>query len=1320
MIFQEQVTGYNMTNSGGVFDVPIGSGAIQYPNGAGTNVLDAFNNSTRFTCGSCTSSGSTYSCTPGSGRYQTTTGDGRKLRVQFFDGVGWKLISPDAVIRSVPFAGYALSAEKLGNNIASDFLIKTGLPTCTAGTFLSWDGSALSCAPVSGTSGGTVTNVTSSNSYISISNSTSTPTITVNVGTTTNTVAAGNDPRLVNAIQTGAVASGDLAGTYPGPNVVGLQGVGVSSTTPTSGQFFKFNGTQWSPSAIATSDVSGLNASLSSYLTQSAFNSYVASANCTSSQTMYWNSVAGNFQCLTINATLSGDVTGTTGAAKVVALQNNPVDITAPALNQVLKWDGSKWAPSTLPAGNPGTVTNVTGTAPINVATGSSTPAISITQATTSTNGYLASVDWNTFNGKQAAGNYVTALTGDVTAVGPGSATATVSALQGNTLTITTPANKDYLKFNGTKFVNAPLATADLSGIIPAANMPAFSGDVTSSAGSTTLTLTNSGITAGTYKSLTVDAKGRVTAGTNPTTLSGMGISDGVQNAGNVISMQAGADASKSAASTNGRFYFATDTQKIYFDNGSSWVQVASNVGSGGTITALTSDVSASGSGSVAATVTSVGGSTAATIHSAELAANAATNLNTASAIIKRDGSGNFAAGSANLSGVILRDAGSNTVTLQAPAAVGTSYILKFPTGVAASNGQVLSSDTSGNLNWITPSTTAAPSGSASGDLSGTYPGPTVAKIQGTAVSAGAPLNGQFFKYNGTNWSGTSINLADIKSTITPFGGAFASAACSANQSLYWQSSSDTFQCQSVAINDGQVTNTVSRTANTFLAAPNGSAGAASYRAIASADLPTTGASGAYINGGNSFGAAATLGTNDGNTLGLKTNGSTRMTIDTSGNVGVGTASPAQKFHLQSAGDVYARIGSSGTSNSAQIEFQRGSTQSWIGPTGSEFDLWSTENGPLVIGVNSGERMRIQANGNVGIGTSSASSPLTVNGVIYSSSGGIKFPDGSVQTSASTTNGAQFDSGWFQSVVNNTFTLPHGLAVTPLYVTVLAKDNSSGKIINVSSQYAYGYGAYGGLTNVTFDNTNIKVVTFSDPNIGSFVNGSGTTAVLTHANASLRVLAWTTGGPSPGYWSQSGTSIYYNGGNLGIGTSTPGQALSVNGVIESTSGGIKFPDGTTQTTASSTALTSWTNAGAATLSATTTAPTKGTNTTDSVRWRRVGDTMEMRWNYVQTAAGVAGSGNYLITIPGGYSVDTAKLPVPSSALDRRAYVGTIGIYYGGQCSGQVYAYNSTQLWAEVICINGSSPGQGPWASTYIHFAYNVTINLDLKIPISGW
>lgn len=53
-----------------------------------------------------------------------------------------------------------------------------------------------------------------------------------------------------------------------------------------------------------------------------------------------------------------------------------------------------------------------------------------------------------------------------------------------------------------------------------------------------------------------------------------------------------------------------------------------------------------------ASVVSAVAGSTAANVHAAELLANAATNANTASTIVKRDASGNFAAGAVTTSGI--------------------------------------------------------------------------------------------------------------------------------------------------------------------------------------------------------------------------------------------------------------------------------------------------------------------------------------------------------------------------------------------------------------------------------------------------------------------------------------------------------------------------------------------------------------------------------------------------------------------------------------------------------------------------------------------
>jgi hypothetical protein len=49
-----------------------------------------------------------------------------------------------------------------------------------------------------------------------------------------------------------------------------------------------------------------------------------------------------------------------------------------------------------------------------------------MTVANSAANGYLTSADWTTFNGKQGAGNYITALSGNVVANGPGSVSATI------------------------------------------------------------------------------------------------------------------------------------------------------------------------------------------------------------------------------------------------------------------------------------------------------------------------------------------------------------------------------------------------------------------------------------------------------------------------------------------------------------------------------------------------------------------------------------------------------------------------------------------------------------------------------------------------------------------------------------------------------------------------------------------------------------------------------------------------------------------------------------------------------------------------------
>jgi hypothetical protein len=99
----------------------------------------------------------------------------------------------------------------------------------------------------------------------------------------------------------------------------------------------------------------------------------------------------------------------TTVGSNLITL-TNPSAITFPrfnADNTVSSLDAATFRTAIGAGTGSGTVTSVTGTSPV-VSSGGTTPAISMPAATTSVSGYLTSTDWNTFNGKQAAGSYVT------------------------------------------------------------------------------------------------------------------------------------------------------------------------------------------------------------------------------------------------------------------------------------------------------------------------------------------------------------------------------------------------------------------------------------------------------------------------------------------------------------------------------------------------------------------------------------------------------------------------------------------------------------------------------------------------------------------------------------------------------------------------------------------------------------------------------------------------------------------------------------------------------------------------------------------------
>ena len=84
--------------------------------------------------------------------------------------------------------------------------------------------------------------------------------------------------------------------------------------------------------------------------------------------------------------------------------------------------------------------------------------------------------------------------------------------------------------------------------------------------GTRTLSHANSGVTAGTYKSVTVNATGHVTAGTNPTTLSGYGITDALPSSTTYAGSSSVGGAATSANKINTDA--GSDLTPVYFSNG--------------------------------------------------------------------------------------------------------------------------------------------------------------------------------------------------------------------------------------------------------------------------------------------------------------------------------------------------------------------------------------------------------------------------------------------------------------------------------------------------------------------------------------------------------------------------------------------------------------------------------------------------------------------------------------------------------------------------------------------------------------------------------
>ena len=555
-------------------------------------------------------------------------------------------------------------------------------------------------------------------------------------------------------------AGGDLSGTYPNPTI-GINAITTTKISDGSVTAVKLAAgvipTSLPPNGAAGGDLSGtypnptigINAITTTKILDGAVTAAKVAAGVIPTS-------------LPPNGAAGGDLSGIYPNPTVNQIQGVSVNSTAPAIGQVLKFDGTQWSPGTDNGGSGGNPTgpaggDLSGNYPNpNIASGAiTTPKIA--------NGSIVTpkiVDGAVTAAKLAAGVIPTSLPpsgaagGDLAGSYPNPS---VNALVGISLNTTPPTAGQVLKFNGTQWApgidnsgggGAPSGPAggDLSGTYPNPTIGVnvitttkiLDGSVTSAklaAGVIPTSLPPNGAAggdlSGTYPNPTVGTNaitttkildGSVTssklaAGVIPTTLPPNGAAGG-DLAGSFPNPSVNALVGISINTTP-----PTTGQVLKF-NGTQWAPGVDNSGGGG---APSGPAGGDLSGTYPNPTVGVNA-----ITTTKILDGSVTSAKLAAGVIPTSLPPNGTAGG-DLSGTYPNPTiGPNAIT--------TTKILDGSVTLAKLAAGVIP-------------TSLPPNGTAGGDLSGTYPNPGVNKIQGTAVNNTAPTSGQVLKFNGTQWA---------------------------------------------------------------------------------------------------------------------------------------------------------------------------------------------------------------------------------------------------------------------------------------------------------------------------------------------------------------------------------------------------------------------------------------------------------------------------------------------------------------------------------------------------------------------------------------